>query len=320
MKTTTGIIRHGIVECITIGLVSCSLSLAQPPSVPSKSSSPMAVAKAQFDQSIAAATKQCILDLKAAGALAMQFNNLDEANAVASAIKRMESGEEIHADFKTGAARTAAARHAQTITRAKQQYMRQLEIAQKAAMAAANLDQANAIDAIRKKLADELKTTGAARTLPTSNPLIIGGKLKPGLLVKEYPRHKNQTGDDAKNEIPIEELGEPIGKSVVIKSLFPWKHDSERNAVASGFLRIEADGEYAFCSNSFYDRNVLIVDGQVVCPYRDGVDKFTTAELKKGMVPFVSIGYFGGREDVIVTWRPPAQSEFSEIPGKLLLH
>ena len=84
--------------------------------------------------------------------------------------------------------------------------------------------------------------------------------------------------------------------------------------------KIEKDGEYAFRSNSAYDRNMLMVDGQMVCKFADGEATVSTIELKKGMVPIISVGFVYGGGSVKVSWKPPGQAELGEIPGKLLFH
>ena len=82
----------------------------------------------------------------------------------------------------------------------------------------------------------------------------------PGLLVTEYPRLEAQ--NDSRNPfVAFNQFGDPIGSRYVVESVSPWKHQTERNAVARGFLRIDADGEYAFTTDSFYDRNLLMIDG-----------------------------------------------------------
>ena len=54
-----------------------------------------------------------------------------------------------------------------------------------------------------------------------------------------------------------------------------WRYKPERNAVAASYLKIEKAGEYAFDSNNFYDRNVLMIDGRIVCGYGGGEAKIS---------------------------------------------
>ncbi len=153
-------------------------------------------------------------------------------------------------------------------------------------------------------------TTAASGQMPYSQ----------GIIVTEYPRTEKQTGDKTYN-VPLEEFGTSIGDLAVAPSLSPWNHTSNRNAIARGLLQIEADGEYAFTTDSFYDRNLLMIDGKVICDYCDGGDTIATIPLKKGSVRIASVGFVGGRgagQGIDVRWRPPGQRELSPIPKKLL--
>ena len=111
-----------------------------------------------------------------------------------------------------------------------------------------------------------------------------------------------------------------MGKTFTVHSLLGWKYDPERNAIATGFIQIEQDGEYLFSSNSNWDRNWLRVNGTDVCPARDGSGAIGKVLLKKGYVPFLSAGMVENKGSVDVKWRPPGQAELSEIPSKLLKH
>jgi len=145
----------------------------------------------------------------------------------------------------------------------------------------------------------------------------------PGLVVTEYPRHDSQANEKENFYVPLEKLGQPIGEKYIVESLDPWKWETERNAVASGFLEIEADGDYSFRTNSFYDRNLLMIQGEVVCGFRDGDDTVATIPLKKGgRVNILSAGFVGGRgsDGIHIRWKPPGQTELSPIPPRLLSH
>ncbi|OYW30283.1 MAG: hypothetical protein B7Z47_03760 [Chthoniobacter sp. 12-60-6] len=145
----------------------------------------------------------------------------------------------------------------------------------------------------------------------------------PGLVVTEYPRHALQANEKDNFYVPLEQLGQPIGDKYIAESLSPWKWETERNAVASGFLEIEADGDYSFSTHSFYDRNLLMIQGEVVCAFRDGDDTVVTIPLKKGgRVNILSAGFVGGRgrDGVFIRWKPPGQTELSPIPPRLLSH
>ena len=145
--------------------------------------------------------------------------------------------------------------------------------------------------------------------------------LAPGLIVSEYPRHELQVNDRHSFIVPIDQLGPHIGERFIIESLAPWKWNEERNAVARGFLKIEADGDYAFSTRSFYDRNLLMINDDVVCGLGDGDETVAKIPLKKGLVRILSAGYVGGRgaSGITVRWKPPGQAELSAIPPQLLL-
>ncbi len=143
--------------------------------------------------------------------------------------------------------------------------------------------------------------------------------LLPGLLVTEYPRHEAQV-DYANAYLDLNQFGDSIGHQSVTKSLTPWKWTAERNAVAKGYLVVPEDGDYAFTTDSFYDRNLLMIDGKVVCGYIDGGDKVVTVPLEKGMVEIMSVGFIGSRGAAQVRWRQPGQRELTPIPLGNLRH
>lgn len=149
----------------------------------------------------------------------------------------------------------------------------------------------------------------------------IAETLLPGLLVTEFPRLSNQV-DAAHVEVSMDQFVDPIGVPFVATSVSPWHHKTERNAIASGFLQIDADGDYAFTSASFNDRNLLLIDGQILCGYGDGVDRVETVFLEKGLVEITSVGFVLGRgaSGIDIRWRPPDQREFSTIPPAKLSH
>ena len=141
----------------------------------------------------------------------------------------------------------------------------------------------------------------------------------PGLEITEYPRHEDQ---DNKENVYLEpaSFGKPIGEPVVTESLAPWTWNEERNAIARGQLTIEKSGDYAFTTDSFYDRNLLMINGEVVCGFRDGTSAIKTIHLEKGPVKIEVVGYVDSRGSAEVRWRPPGQRELSPIPEKLLRH
>lgn len=143
-----------------------------------------------------------------------------------------------------------------------------------------------------------------------------------GLIVEEFPRNDSQANNDTTFLEP-EKFGKPIGKLFVIESLERWKHGQDRNAIARGELVVAKTGTYHFRTDSFYDRNVLQVNGETVCPFRDGTATSAAIELKKGAVLIEAVGYVNGRGEtagILVEWKPPGQREFSPIPPSHLRH
>jgi len=144
----------------------------------------------------------------------------------------------------------------------------------------------------------------------------------PGLVVDEYPLEDSQSDED-KSFVEYKSLQEPIGYPSVIFSLDGWKHRTERNAIARGYLIVPETGKYQFQTNSFYDRNLLRVKGETVCHYMDGGSKVKTITLEKGRVPIESVGFVNGRggsQGISVKWKPPGQRELSAIPEENLVH
>lgn len=145
----------------------------------------------------------------------------------------------------------------------------------------------------------------------------------PGLIVQEYPRHDLQNDDQEQYQMDPEKFGTPLGSFKITEFVTPWKWKSSRNAVAQGYLEIPVTGEYAFSSGSFYDRNILLIDDQVVCGFRDGDRHVSKIQLQKGHVKFTSIGFVESRgetEGINIQWKPPGQEELSSIPSSYLKH
>ena len=149
-----------------------------------------------------------------------------------------------------------------------------------------------------------------------------GGEWKQGLVIEEFPRHPDQTCSD-QSFIEPKKFGEPIGHTYLTTTLNGWKHTTDRNAIARGFLTVLKSGDYQFLTNSFYDRNLLRVAGETVCEYRDGASRVNTVFLKKGRVPIESVGFVNGRgatQGIEVKWKPPGQRELGPIPDEVLIH
>lgn len=145
----------------------------------------------------------------------------------------------------------------------------------------------------------------------------------PGLIIKEYARHDLQSDSREQYQLDREKFGEPLGISKIAESVTPWYWKTARNAIAQGYLEIPVDGEYAFVTNSFYDRNALFINDELVCAFRDGESQVNKIQLKKGHVKFTSIGFVesrGEKEGIDIQWKPPGQEELSSIPTSYLKH
>lgn len=167
-----------------------------------------------------------------------------------------------------------------------------------------------------------LRVSACTFLILTISSLDAKPKTAPGLVVEEYPRHDSQTSTDSTFLEPGK-FGEPIGKPYLIESLTRWKHGEDRNAIASGLLKVEESGTYHFRTDSFYDRNLLRVDGETVCEFRDGTTASSSIDLKEGNVPIEAVGYVNGRGEqagILIEWKPPGQREFGPIPSEALLH
>lgn len=145
-------------------------------------------------------------------------------------------------------------------------------------------------------------------------------KLQPGIMVVVYPKHETQLGNEG-GFVEVAAMGEPVkapGNPFVLNQLQDWKYPQDFNAVASGLLRIDKAGEYRFLAKNFYDRNTLSINGQMVCPYRDGDDMIVTVKLEKGFVPITCVGYVNARGSVQVTWQPPGAQAMQPIPAEIM--
>lgn len=147
----------------------------------------------------------------------------------------------------------------------------------------------------------------------------FAAEMQNGLVLREYPRHREQKNGEAAY-LDLEKFGKPIGEPRLVESLDPVEWEAERNMLAKGLLKIEKDGDYEFRTNSFYDRNELLLDGEIVCAYRDGDDEIVTVPLKKGFVEIIFLGFVESRGAAVVKWRPPGALELAPVPLSLLFN
>ena len=141
----------------------------------------------------------------------------------------------------------------------------------------------------------------------------------PGLTLLRYGLHPSQVkADKGTGYVHYSQFGKVVKAPKTLTSISNWKKPVEENAVLTGYLEIEKDGEYHFRTDSDWDRNELIVDGKIVCPFRDGSNKAGSVQLKAGLVPIVSVAYVIETKDTRVQWMPPGKTEWSDIPNKAL--
>jgi hypothetical protein len=147
------------------------------------------------------------------------------------------------------------------------------------------------------------------------------GRSAEGLLITRYPKHPSQTdGDKRGGYVPYTELGKPLAAPKTVHTISVWSKAKTENAVVAGFINIAQAGVYGFRTTSGWDRNELLIDGKIVCKFKDGENKEETAELRAGLLPIVSVGYYLETDVVHVQWKPPGASEFSDIPPSLFSH
>jgi hypothetical protein len=141
----------------------------------------------------------------------------------------------------------------------------------------------------------------------------------PGLTLLRYGRHASQaTSDKGTGYVPYTDLGKPLKAARTIYSISKWEKPIEENAVLKGYIKIEKAGTYNFRTDSDWDRNELIIDGKIVCKFRDGANKGQSVDLRAGLLPIVSVGYADITKQTRVQWMPPGKTDWADIPNNLL--
>ena len=126
---------------------------AQEPPLPGGSSTAARLAaagRARHNEARLAAGQRYLRDLTTALQAAMSAGDLDDANAIKADMDRVRNGGPSVLKFKSAFAQTAQSRYGQALELASMAFVRELEAAQKAAMNAGNLDEANGIHTVRK--------------------------------------------------------------------------------------------------------------------------------------------------------------------------
>jgi len=157
-----------------------------------------------------------------------------------------------------------------------------------------------------------LTTSGQSETPPMAGP---------GLTFWRFPVQPEQvTANRYDGYVPYEKFGKPLKAPRTLKSISKWEKAEGENAILTGYIQIDKPGTYGFRTGSGYDRNELLINGAVVCKFRDGENQGQTVHLPAGLLPIVSVAYVLSTKEVRVQWMPPGQTTWSDIPDKLLFH
>ncbi len=264
-------------------------------------------------------------ELESSVKAAMAAGSLDEANAINDLRKVLEAGgmPKPGQTFKTPHANDARGRFEKGVANAQRQYAADLQTSLKAAMAAADLNEANAINAELKGVAATAAAPAVAAAASTPPPLgtATAGHSASGLLLTRYAMHPSQKdGNRYTGYVPYAELGKPLAAPKTIRTVSEWTKDVNENAVVSGLIRIDQPGRYEFRTTSGYDRNELLIDDKIVCKFKDGENKAASVDLRPGLLPIVCVGYAHSTTEVRVQWKPPGAADFSDIPSTLFSH
>jgi serine/threonine protein kinase len=153
-------------------------------------------------------------------------------------------------------------------------------------------------------------------------PLAPGqeAQLRPGLAGMHYMR---QSLAPIPNENGVEptELGNPSGGPFVASTI-DVTTPPDASVVLSGYLKVDVPGEYVFNTNSAWDRNYFLLDGEVVCKFRDGERHTSTITLEKKYYSVVAMSYYYWKRSttLAVKWQPPGTTELVSIPASQLFH
>lgn len=171
------------------------------------------------------------------------------------------------------------------------------------------------------------------RVLDPNEPRAL--KLKTGLAVQESLASTDDFSGEA-GRVQLETLDPDTlaarsDDRSVTGDISPWQHDPKKDALAAGYLKIPAAGEYAFASTSADQRDALwIGTAQIFGPGNRQGSSPVRLQLDKGYVPIVSVGYAGATSRVpassvaaakiTVQWQPPGKPALTAIDGALLFH
>lgn len=287
--------------------------------VPSFTNPAAQKAHGSYVAGLTAARVKFAAELEQAMKAVLTAANLEEANAINATLQKLATDDLpfTTAPFKTSLANNARLRYEATVVNVQRQYGRDLQQALKGAMSAANLEESNEINAEINALVAALAPVNSSAPIP---PDAKPPAKVQGLEIVRYPQHSSQAiGQNYDGNVAIKDMGKPLGAPQTVKSLSAWSKEVDVNAVVSGFIKIDKAGTYEFRTNSDFDRNELLIDGKIVCKFRDGPNEPQSVRLKAGLLPITSIGYAIRTTEVRIQWKPPGQ-EWSDIPDDLLSH
>jgi hypothetical protein len=228
-----------------------------------------------------------------------------------------EEAGQVAAYFEAQAADASPLAQRVALEKAKQAVERQMQVTQ------GELDKLKvklAVERIAKSLETlDAKSSTAAKAATKTRRTRV--KYVPGLVARLYPRHRSQEdGNLYTGWVPPEELGEPVGRPVVVWTLAPLKYPPDSNIVARGFLKIDEPGEYAFNAIAGHDRVALYINGEILCSFRDGEEKIVRVTLEKGMVPILVAGMVVPDGQCSIKWQPPGAKQLGPIPTAVMFY
>jgi hypothetical protein len=175
MKTNPLLIHPWILG-LSIVWLSIDAGLAQ--DAPAFKSIIASRAQDRYQETVAAASKRFTDELDRNLKFALQSGALEEANQINAAKQQAATGEAVTVELQRNVLVTARNQYRDTLAAAKGQYFRDLEPALREATKAGDLQEANAIDAVRKGLESELADGKITGKVENGLWLTMGGQRK----------------------------------------------------------------------------------------------------------------------------------------------
>lgn len=186
-------------------------------------------AEQRYQETVAAASKRFTDELDRNLKFALQAGALEEANQINAAKQQAASGSAVTVELQRNILVSARDQYRDTLAAAKGQYFRDLEPALREATRAGNLQEANAIDAVRKGIESELADGKITGKVQNGLWLTLGGK-------REVWENKAITLPSNQTQVVIQGVLLLSGKVRTVKLRSAQAGGSER-------LRFTADGK-----------------------------------------------------------------------------